>query len=282
MTAQPIPQTAATVTGFFHAPSSTISYVLADESTRRCAIIDPVLDFDFKSGRTGTVQADRVVSYVRAQGLTVSWILETHAHADHLSAAHYLREELGVTLDLPPLIENGNAVPLTVSVESPMSEADYIKAARAKPMDPAQYPDVYRTVEQLSQKAGEPMPRLYLSPSPQLNAFATGRNPKNAAVCVNQGLYEALTAEELEGVIGHELQHVYNRDILVGSARDSRDRVTAIWMSSAPMGARIIAAMAMMGFWLSRLPPKKSANRDRNVTAAASVAATDPTRMSRL
>lgn len=92
-----------------------------------------------------------------------------------------------------------------------------IRAARAKPMDPAQYPDVYRMVEQLSQKAGEPMPRLYISPSPQLNAFATGRNPKNAAVCINQGLYEALTPEELEGVIGHELQHVYNRDILVGS-----------------------------------------------------------------
>jgi heat shock protein HtpX len=92
-----------------------------------------------------------------------------------------------------------------------------IKMAQAQPMDEAEYPDVYRMVRQLADKAGEPMPRLYISPSPQLNAFATGRNPQNAAVCVNRGLYEALTPEELEGVLGHELQHVYNRDILIGS-----------------------------------------------------------------
>ena len=92
-----------------------------------------------------------------------------------------------------------------------------IKMARAEPMDEAQFPEVYRIVRELSQKAQQPMPDLYMSPSPQLNAFATGRNPDNAVVCVNRGLYEALSLEELEGVLGHELQHVYNRDILVGS-----------------------------------------------------------------
>jgi len=92
-----------------------------------------------------------------------------------------------------------------------------IKMARAKPMDERAYPDVYAIVRRLAAKAGQPMPRLYLSPSPQLNAFATGRNPRNAAVCINQGLYEALAPDELEGVLGHELQHVYNRDILIGS-----------------------------------------------------------------
>src|SRR5680860_286878 len=90
-----------------------------------------------------------------------------------------------------------------------------IKMARAKPMDEARYADVYTMVRHLADKAGEPMPRLFVSPSPQLNAFATGRNPEHAAVCVNQGLYDALTPQELEGVIGHELQHVFNRDIPV-------------------------------------------------------------------
>jgi heat shock protein HtpX len=92
-----------------------------------------------------------------------------------------------------------------------------IRMARAVPLDENDYRDVHTMVRNLADRAGQPMPRLYMSPSPQLNAFATGRNPKNAAVCFNQGLYQALTRDELEGVIGHELQHVYNRDILIGS-----------------------------------------------------------------
>ncbi len=92
-----------------------------------------------------------------------------------------------------------------------------IRMARAEPMDDRRHAEVIAMVRQLADKAGQPMPRLYISPSPQLNAFATGRNPRNAAVCVNQGLLDALNRDELEGVIGHELQHVFNRDILVGS-----------------------------------------------------------------
>lgn len=92
-----------------------------------------------------------------------------------------------------------------------------IRMARAVPLDESQYADVYALVRILADRVNAPMPRLFLSPSPQLNAFATGRNPRNAAVCINQGLYQALTRDELEGVIGHELQHVYNRDILIGS-----------------------------------------------------------------
>lgn len=92
-----------------------------------------------------------------------------------------------------------------------------IAAARGKPVTEAETPDLYGIVRSLSQRAGQPMPRLFVSPSPQLNAFATGRNPQHAAVCVNQGLYEALDREELEGVLAHELQHVYNRDVLVGT-----------------------------------------------------------------
>ena len=79
------------VTPFFHADSSTWSYVVADPQSLQAAIIDPVLDFDAASGRTSTASAQRLVDHVRAESLAVRWILETHAHADHLSAGHWLK-----------------------------------------------------------------------------------------------------------------------------------------------------------------------------------------------
>ncbi|MDP9405073.1 MAG: zinc metalloprotease HtpX [Actinomycetota bacterium] len=92
-----------------------------------------------------------------------------------------------------------------------------IKMARAQPADPREYPWYHEIVRDLSLRTGEPMPRLFVSPSPQPNAFATGRNPAHAAVCVNQGLIDMLDRDEMEGVLAHELSHVYNRDILIGS-----------------------------------------------------------------
>lgn len=83
------------VTAFFHEPTFTASYVVSDDATRHAAIIDSVWDFDQPSGRTSFEAADEIVAYVQEQGLTVDWILETHAHADHLSAAPYLQEKLG-------------------------------------------------------------------------------------------------------------------------------------------------------------------------------------------
>jgi glyoxylase-like metal-dependent hydrolase (beta-lactamase superfamily II) len=80
----------ATVTPFFHAESCTWSYVVADPATHQAAIVDPVLDFDAASGRTATTAAQALVDHVREQTLDVRWILETHAHADHLSAGHWL------------------------------------------------------------------------------------------------------------------------------------------------------------------------------------------------
>lgn len=83
------------VKSFFHEASNTVSYVAHDPATRRSAIIDSVLDFDLASGRTSTVPADEIITYVLNEGLAVAWLLETHAHADHLSAAPYLQHELG-------------------------------------------------------------------------------------------------------------------------------------------------------------------------------------------
>ena len=84
-----------TTQAFFDLTTSTVSYVVADTPTRRAAIIDPVLDYDFKSGHTSTVSADLVLAYLKQQDLQVDWILETHAHADHLSGAQYLKEQVG-------------------------------------------------------------------------------------------------------------------------------------------------------------------------------------------
>lgn len=83
------------VTGFFDEPTNTISYVLKDPGSRVVAIIDSVLDYDAAAGRTSTASADRLIAFVRANDFKVEWLLETHVHADHLSAAPYLKEQLG-------------------------------------------------------------------------------------------------------------------------------------------------------------------------------------------
>jgi heat shock protein HtpX len=92
-----------------------------------------------------------------------------------------------------------------------------IKAARAVPASREQYPQLHDTVEQLAAEARIPTPRIYVSPEMQPNAFATGRSPDHAAVAVTQGILQVLDRDELKGVLAHELSHVKNRDILIGS-----------------------------------------------------------------
>jgi glyoxylase-like metal-dependent hydrolase (beta-lactamase superfamily II) len=95
MNEKPAMREKMTTQAFFDTGTWTVTYVVSDQASGRAAIIDPVLDYDFKSGRTSTTSADRVLAYVADQGLHVDWILETHAHADHLSAAHYLKGRVG-------------------------------------------------------------------------------------------------------------------------------------------------------------------------------------------
>ena len=92
-----------------------------------------------------------------------------------------------------------------------------IKSARAHPVTREQAPQYYEIMEDLTMRADMPMPKLYISPNPQPNAFATGRNPNNAAVAVTVGLLERMTWDEVRGVLAHELAHIRNRDILIGS-----------------------------------------------------------------
>lgn len=80
---------------FFDNDTATFTYVVSDSKTKKCAIIDSVLDYDMHSGKTSTTSADKVIEYIRQNNLTVEWILETHAHADHLTGAHYLKGKLG-------------------------------------------------------------------------------------------------------------------------------------------------------------------------------------------
>jgi len=94
------PMSNPTVTAFFDEKSCAASYVAADPATGRCAVIDPVLDFDPASGRTGHDLADRIVGFIQAEGLHAAWLLETHLHADHLSAAAYLKNALGGRLGI--------------------------------------------------------------------------------------------------------------------------------------------------------------------------------------
>jgi heat shock protein HtpX len=111
-----------------------------------------------------------------------------------------------------------------------------VKAAGAKPVTEQEAPGLYAMVRDLTRQSDMPMPKLYVSPAAQPNAFATGRNPQHAAVAVTEGILQALDEDELRGVLAHELSHVRNRDILIGSVA-----------AAVAMGITFVARIAMWG-----------------------------------
>ena len=115
-----------------------------------------------------------------------------------------------------------------------------IRSARAVELEPNQYPEYWTIMREMSERSNLPMPRLYISPDPQPNAFATGRNPANAAVCVTQGLIQHLDWYEIRGVLAHEMAHVKNRDILIGS-------VAAAVATAITFAARMAQFAAIFG-----------------------------------
>lgn len=137
-----------------------------------------------------------------------------------------------------------------------------IAAARAVPVTEAAMPEYYAIVRDLTQRAGMPMPRLYVTPDAQPNALATGRNPDHAAVAVTRGILDVCTWDELRGVLAHEISHVGNRDILIGSV--------------AAGLAMMITFVARMAMWGSLFGGGRSDDRDNNAIAVLAMAILAP------
>ncbi|MCM0639694.1 zinc metalloprotease HtpX [Cellulomonas wangsupingiae] len=147
-----------------------------------------------------------------------------HRHYNGLKTAALFGAMWAVLLGIGWLIGGARYLWLFAGLGVAMTAYSYwnsdkiaIRAMRARPVSEIEQPTMYRIVRELSTAARQPMPRLYVSPTMAPNAFATGRDPKNAAVCCTEGILAILDERELRGVLGHELMHVYNRDILTSS-----------------------------------------------------------------
>lgn len=129
-----------------------------------------------------------------------------------------------IVISLGGLLGGRNGIYLAFGIALLMNGGSYffsdkiaLSMSSAKPLDRATYPQLYVVMEELTQKMGLPMPKLYITPDQQANAFATGRDPQHASVAVTAGILTALSPEELKGVLAHELAHIKNRDVLIAT-----------------------------------------------------------------
>ena len=186
-----------------------------------------------------------------------------HRHLNGFKTAALLGLLTGLILAVGWLFGGSGGLMIAVVISLVMNAVSYfysdkiaLRAMAARPVSQAEAPQLYAIVSELASSAHQPMPRLYVSPTAQPNAFATGRNPEHAAVCVTEGIMRMLAPRELRGVIGHELSHVYNRDILISSVAAGLAGIITMLASLAwfiPLGGRdddreggMLGALAMI------------------------------------